>query len=487
VTSYTYSPVHGGVLTETKPAGANGVQPVTAYSYSQIPTYAITTAGGSPVQVGLIWEVTGTYTCATSVATVAVNPTDTGATLSCGAGASDEIIKTTSYAGSYNALPTSVTTGSGDGALSRTETYAYDNIGNLISVTKPMGSANAATPTVYIYDADRRKTGEIGPAPTGNGHYRATRTTYDGDGRIILDETGYTTSQSDTTFSTFVSLEQAASVYDASGRKIQDAHSGGGVTSTLTQYSYDALDRLICTAVRMNPSAFAGLMATFSSSTYTASGVLPTAACSLGPQGSDGPDRITYRTYDSVGQLLQTVLGYGTSSQTADHTSTYTLDGKEATAADGNGNLTTFTYDGFNRLSQVNYPNPSGGGSSSTSDYEVYGYDSNSNMLTDRRRDGNTLTMSYDALNREITKSGPSISSIFLGYDLMSRKTAATYNSTTGPGSAYSYDALGRVTQQTVKRRAKGTPYGRRKGTPFSRSSSGEARSPQLAQRVAAG
>ncbi len=39
----------------------------------------------------------------------------------------------------------------------------------------------------------------------------------------------------------------------------------------------------------------------------------------------------------------------------------------------------------------------------------------------------------------------------------------------------------------TVKRRAKGTPYGRRKGTPFSLSSSGEARSPQLAQRVAAG
>jgi hypothetical protein len=40
---------------------------------------------------------------------------------------------------------------------------------------------------------------------------------------------------------------------------------------------------------------------------------------------------------------------------------------------------------------------------------------------------------------------------------------------------------------KAVKRRAKGTPYGRRKGTPFSRSSSGEARSPQLAQRVAAG
>ncbi len=43
------------------------------------------------------------------------------------------------------------------------------------------------------------------------------------------------------------------------------------------------------------------------------------------------------------------------------------------------------------------------------------------------------------------------------------------------------------VLDLAVKRRAKGTPYGRRKGTPFSRSSSGEARSPQLAQRVAAG
>ena len=51
----------------------------------------------------------------------------------------------------------------------------------------------------------------------------------------------------------------------------------------------------------------------------------------------------------------------------------------------------------------------------------------------------------------------------------------------------FSYGGYAAMAGVTVKRRAKGTPYGRRKGTPFSRSSSGEARSPQLAQRVAAG
>jgi hypothetical protein len=54
---------------------------------------------------------------------------------------------------------------------------------------------------------------------------------------------------------------------------------------------------------------------------------------------------------------------------------------------------------------------------------------------------------------------------------------------------AATHDALTRLPNKAVfvKRRAKGTPYGRRKGTPFSLSSSGEARSFQLAQRVAAG
>jgi len=85
-----------------------------------------------------------------------------------------------------------------------------------------------------------------------------------------------------TTLSTFVSLQQHATVYDNVGRKIQDSESGGGVTSTLTQYSYDALDRLICTAVRMNASAFASL-------SFTQLSAPSSYACTLGPQGRTAP------------------------------------------------------------------------------------------------------------------------------------------------------------------------------------------------------
>ncbi len=434
-TDYTYDPNTGLVLTKTLPAGANGVRPQTRYYYEQLSATYYNAAGvmaqGSP-----IWKLRYTSTCQT--------------TASC-SGTADEVRTTYTYdcqtvaAGvGCNLLPVSVTTAAGDGSLSKTVTTTYDPVGNVTSVTQPMGSSNTPTTTVYIWDADREKIGEIGPAPTGNGHYRAERISYDLDGRVTLDETGYTTSQTDTTLSTFVSLQQHATVYDNVGRKIQESMSGGGVTSTLTQYSYDALDHLICTAERMNASAFASL--SFAQLSPPSSNT----ACSLGPQGADGPDRITHNTYDAAGQLLQVTTGYGTSAARNDKTLTYTADSLVQTEADGNGNLTTHIYDGFDRLSQTFYPNPSSGTSSSTTDYEQYGYDSNSNMLTDRRRDGNTLSMTYDALNREITKSGPGIPSIFLSYDLLGRKTNIAYNSTTGPGNAYSYDALGRVTSATT-------------------------------------
>ena len=433
-TTYTYDSRFGGMLTKTMPAGQNGIQPQTRYYYEQLSaTYY--NASGVLAQGPPVWVLWYTSSCQTQVPC---------------SGTSDEVRTTYTYdcqtvavGTGCNLLPVQVTTAAGDGSLSRTVTTAYDIYGNVISVTEPMGNSNTPTTTVHIWDADRQKIGEIGPAPTGNGHYRAERITYNPDGRVTMDEKGYTTSQSDTMLSSFVSLQQHAYVYDNVGRKIQEATSGGGATSTLTQYSYDTEDRLICTAARMNASAFGSL-------SFSAGSAPGSAACNLGPQGIDGPDRISYRTYDVAGQLLTTVSGYGTSVQRTDHTSTYTLDGKEATAADGNGNLTTFVYDGFDRLSQTFYPNPSSGTSSSTTDYEQFGYDSNSNMLTDRRRDGNTLSMTYDALNREITKAGSGIPSIFISYDLLGRKTNVAYNSTTGPGNAYSYDALGRVTSAST-------------------------------------
>ena len=98
-TDYTYGPIHGGVLTVTRPAGPNGVRPQTRYSYGQIPTYA-KNGSGALVQAGAIWSLTGISTCATASAPTCI-------------GTADEIKTTISYAGSYNALPTQITKGSG--------------------------------------------------------------------------------------------------------------------------------------------------------------------------------------------------------------------------------------------------------------------------------------------------------------------------------------------------------------------------------------
>jgi YD repeat-containing protein len=43
--------------------------------------------------------------------------------------------------------------------------------------------------------------------------------------------------------------------------------------------------------------------------------------------------------------------------------------GTLTSAADGKGNLTTYEYDGFGRLTKTRFPNGTGGGSSTT-DYE---------------------------------------------------------------------------------------------------------------------
>jgi RHS repeat-associated protein len=57
--------------------------------------------------------------------------------------------------------------------------------------------------------------------------------------------------------------------------------------------------------------------------------------------------------------------------------------------------------------------------------------------------------MTYDALNRPITKAIPGLSTIYTSYDLLTHPTAITYCSATGQGNYKAYDALGRMTSET--------------------------------------
>src|SRR5690606_36413828 len=72
----------------------------------------------------------------------------------------------------------------------------------------------------------------------------------------------------------FTALSSVEITYDSMSRKtIEKAKGSNGTIISVTQYSYDALGRLECTAVRMNPAHFANP---------------PANLCAPGPAGSDG-------------------------------------------------------------------------------------------------------------------------------------------------------------------------------------------------------
>jgi RHS repeat-associated protein len=224
--------------------------------------------------------------------------------------------------------------------------------------------------------------------------------------------------------------------YDSMGRLLSKQLSSGGVAYTLLQYSYDSMGRQQCAATRMNPSQY---------------GSMP-GACTLGAQGGFGPDRITYTTYNAQNHPLTIQKAYGTSLQQTYATYTYTPNGLTQTIKDANGNLTTQSYDGLDRLSELQFPSKTTAGTSSTTDFEQYTYDNNDNRKTLITRDSQTISYFYDALNRMNLKQWPTSwgVSVYYGYDLRSLRLYARYSSATGPGVSNTYDGFGHMNSETM-------------------------------------
>jgi YD repeat-containing protein len=135
VTNYSYDPVHGGLLTETKPAGADGVRPQTRYEYAQRSAW-LRNAGGGYEPGSPVWLKVRERYCRT---TAAAGPSCTG-------GANDEVVTDFDYG--PNSGPNrlllrgiAVTSLNGLGLMQTLRTcYRYDTFGRKISETKP--SAN---------------------------------------------------------------------------------------------------------------------------------------------------------------------------------------------------------------------------------------------------------------------------------------------------------------------------------------------------------
>jgi RHS repeat-associated protein len=351
-------------------------------------------------------------------------------------------------------------------------TYTYDELGDLLTVSDPLGSRVSKSydasgnlvattdakghTTRYVYNADD----ELTAVTRASGS--VTHFDYDGNGNRIA----WTDGDGNVTHYAYDPLDRQSFVTDPLGRRTSAAYDGVGNLLTLTNpdgqttsYSYDAADER--TAIGYSDGSTPGV--TF---TYTDNGELASETSS--------PVTRTYR-YDSLNRLAATsetdlartvggsalgvgrelAYGYDLSSRltslalemdtlnlatvTRRFSRGYDRAGNLASVSDGLGNTTSFTYDANRNVVSENYPN----GIRAT-----YSYDNADRLtlITDTNANGvSFLNFPYgrDAAglvtsgSASGTAAGPSLS---FGYDAADRLTAATAQAT-GTGHNYTYDA----------------------------------------------
>lgn len=447
-TEFTYSSVHGGVLTVSPPTPAPGLdRPETRITYAQRHAWYRTSAASTQVQAPAVWLSTQTSDCAVGDASTCV-------------GTVNEVKSTTAYqAGSVSAysnlLPVTSTTGAGDNSLTATTTTTWDIYGNAKTVDGPL--PGTADTTWYAYDLMRRTLGQIGPDPDGGGAliFPAARTVYNASGQPTSVQQGTAMAQSQSAFDAQTTLARTDTAYNAQARKDRDTQYMGTGVIGLTQYSYDTSGRLQCSALRMNPAVY---------------GTLPASACARSTVASMGPDRITRNTYDPASRVTTIQTGYDTPWVQNTRVQAWTDNGKLDWIEDANGNRSDFAYDKFDRLYRLYFPQATiAAHAANTADYEQYGYDANGNLISRQLRNASNpgaapvITFTYDALNRETVKTVPdggTADDVFSAYDNLGRKLSARFDSVSSTSAViWTWDALGRPTTETTYGRTLTSQY----------------------------
>ena len=407
-TDYTYDDGTGLITSVNKPADVNGVRPYVSYGYTGL---ASSSGPG------------GTITQLKSVETCKVG----------GWGCADANLVGSTYDyndATGNFTVSRVTSGEINGALKAAVTYGYDDLRNVTSVTNPNGKVSSSG-----YDSARRQVWSVAPDPDGAGWERGKATTavYNADGTVQLRQVGTAGADGSSFFEYF----RTSYGYDGAGREKSEITSRDSAAYSVKQFSYDALGRSDCVAIRMNPAAY---------------GALP-GACDLSAQGADGPDRISRTEYDPGGRVTRTWSGYRTPD--AAHTDTEWL---------GNGTLfriynpvqdpnqrgpaTTSYYDGLDRVALTCFNSTSCPGN----DYEAYTYDDSGNLTNKRMRDGNSISYVYDRLNRMTQMTPPGLSwedsAITYVYDNLDHPLQAI-DVGHGHNAFFEYDGLGRVSTES--------------------------------------
>ncbi|MFD5764275.1 RHS repeat-associated core domain-containing protein, partial [Streptomyces sp. NPDC127049] len=326
----------------------------------------------------------------------------------------------------------------------RTSSTEYDADGNVTASVSATGARST-----YTYDALGRLTKQVEPVTATAADSITTTFGYDAAGHRtrLTDGRGKSTHY---TFNTWgqpeSTIEPSTTLHPAlSNRTWTNVYDAAGrVTTELLpgnvkrQKTYDDLDRL--TRETGSGTAVATRPRSLS---YDLAGRLTGV-------GGDGVLADNTYTYNDRGQLLTTDGPGGTSSYA------YDADGKMTSRTDAAG-ATAFTYDTAGRLNTTTDPLT---GTQVRSDYDAAGRPTVDEYA--RPGAGGTWTVgskrsyTYDALGRladdsvKKTSGGAQVQGTAYEYDLDNRLVKKTTSGTAGAGArTYAYDLAGRMTSET--------------------------------------
>lgn len=293
--------------------------------------------------------------------------------------------------------------------------YSYDALGRLRSVTNERGH----TSTTH-YDTRNQVTEKINP------HSETTRYRYDANGNVasVTDSAGRTLTYS------YDALNRKTQQLDANGNtQTWSYHPNGQVAShtdgrgKVSFYVYDVAGRLIQTTE-------AGLV---SSASYDANGNVHTVT------DANGYNSTRYE-YDELDRRISTMMHGGETWRYK-----YDIAGNLTMEITPTGEKTLQNFDALGRLIQR----------SEYGDFKVnnqltrqinYSYDANSNV-TSISQGGNTVSYTYDALNRISSVTDQYGQTLSYAYDKVGNRTRLTY-----PGNKtvnYAYDNADRLLSLT--------------------------------------
>ena len=405
--SFTYESAFNQLASATDPKGK-----VTSYSY---------TAQGLPLTVIAPADAAGVAP-QTSYGYSAFTPSGfpnfylpTSKTVRTSAG--NSVVSTTTYDAGNKYVPQTSTEDAGAGKLNLTTGFTYDAAGNVTLVDGPR--TDVADTLATVYDTERR------PTQTTDAAGKRVLMAYDADGRPVKT-------------AALVGMQWlvTCSRYSETG-KLTRAW-GPGLTGAamcpaeaaptpITDIAYDDLDRPFRTTQSL--------------------------------PATDGGNRVTETVYNADDTVQAVNKAVGTALAQAYVTYTYTPNGQVDSVKDARNNLTVHTYDGFDRLARTYYPLPATPLYANANDYEENGYDANGNLTSLRRRNGQTVTQSWDNLNRLSARSYPNTAdNVQFGYDLRGLRTSAQFaNGSHAIG--YTWDNAGRLVSTTAGGKTLGHNY----------------------------